>query len=87
MSLESELQIITEYVEEYRVRYHITPTSGVKSELSCLAFGEGYNLLYCQLITTLNGGGYWSCMHDQEIRQLVLDEITKSQKRYPAKGK
>ena len=80
MDLESDLQVIAEYVEKYRSQYNITPTYGAKLELSCLAFGEGHNLLYRQLIPTTNGDGYWDCLDDPQIRQLVLDEIIKAKK-------
>jgi len=86
MGLEEDLRLINDFVEEYRARYKVVPSYGEKLELSCLAFGEGHNLLYRQLIPTINGDGYWTSMHDFEIRQLVLDEISKAKKE-DAKGK
>ncbi|GEM_PF-6412109 len=83
MGLEQDLEIINDYVKEYRDKYNVVPSYGTKLELSCLAFGEGYNLLYRQLIPTINGDGYWNSMDDPEIRQLVLDEITKAKQTKP----
>lgn len=80
MALEDEMQIITGYVEQYRRDYAITPTFGVKPEFSCFAFGEGYNLLYTQLIPTVTGSGYWQQVEkDPEILKLVLEQIEKDQ--------
>ncbi|MEK6900079.1 MAG: hypothetical protein AABX05_03060 [Nanoarchaeota archaeon] len=78
MALEEELGLITDYVRTYRIEQNINPTPGEKFEFSCTAFGEGYHLLYRQLMLTTEGTGYWPLVSDDpEIRQLVLDEIAK----------
>ena len=46
-------------------------------EGSCLAFGEGYNLLYRQLIPVAEESGDWEVLKDSEVRSLVIDEIHK----------
>lgn len=80
MGLEDEMQIIVDFVEQYRTKHKVTTTFGEKSELSCLAFGEGHNLLYAQLIPTVNDSGYWQQLEkDPEIRKLVLEQIEKEQ--------
>lgn len=78
---EDEMKTITDFVEKYRKEKKITPTPGIKFELSCTAFGEGYNLLYTQLVYTTNGYGSWQELKDEEVRKLVLDQIKKDSKK------
>lgn len=80
ISLETEMRIIENFVEKYRTEHCIEPTSGVKPELSCEAFGECYNLLYRQLITTVNSDGSWEELESPEVRELILDQIEKDSK-------
>jgi hypothetical protein len=75
-----DLELIVEFVREYRANAGITPTPGIKPELSCIAFGEGYNLLYRQLVTTFEGEGGWNELDCPEIRELVLRQIQKDKK-------
>ena len=71
------MALIRGYVHTYRADREINPTPGVKFELSCEAFGEGWNLLN-QLIFTNDGDGYWPLIKsDPENRRLVLDYIEK----------
>ena len=81
MSVDLELELITHFVEQDRIRCNITPTYGAKFELSCEAFGEGANL-YRQLLLTVNGCEYWETIsRDAEQRKLVLDYIRHEQRR------
>ena len=73
----SQTQTITDYVNAYRIKHNITPTPGRKLEFSCYAIGEGTNLLYRQLVPTINGDGDWPSLQDGEIRKLVLEQIAK----------
>jgi len=73
----SEIARIIAFVEDYRTRYNIIPTNGYKPELSCYAFGEFYNLLYRQLVLTINGDAGWKEIENDEIRKGVLEEIKK----------
>ena len=69
--------LIRDYIHTYREKRGIEPTPGAKFELSCEAFGEGWNLLN-QLIFTNDGDGYWPLIEsDPENRKLVLDYIEK----------
>ena len=57
-SYESDMERITAFVEVVRKQDNCgRPTPGTKYEFSCEAFGEGYNQLYRQLATTINGSG------------------------------
>ena len=70
---------IEEWVRNYRNRNNIIPTPGRKPELSCIAFGEGNNLLW-SLIKTVERDGAWKELDEDEkgeVIQLVLDEIKK----------
>lgn len=80
LSKESELKTIVDFVESYRSKRGIIPTSGIKFEPSCIAFGEGHNLLYAQLMNTTNGTGGWLELEDSEVRGLVLEQIGKDRK-------
>lgn len=82
--LEKEMQRITSYVHNYRKANNIQPTHGSKMELSCYAFGEGHNLLYRQLIPTIDNDGCWDELDDPVIRRLVLDEIDKQENKKKA---
>lgn len=73
----TEINLIRDFVHEYRNKYHILPTSGRKLELSGIAFGEGYNLLYRQLILTNDGEDGWKELDNSEVRILVLEQIKK----------
>jgi hypothetical protein len=77
MPKDLEMNRIIMYVKSYRARENVIPSPGMKPELSCEIFGEGYNLLYRQLITTNNGDGCWPEIEDDAVRQLVIDEINK----------
>ncbi|OGG44822.1 hypothetical protein A2673_02190 [Candidatus Kaiserbacteria bacterium RIFCSPHIGHO2_01_FULL_50_13] len=70
-----EMKEIEDFVHQYRREYDIVPTPGCKSELSCIAFGEGWNLLFRQLITTKDGDGDWPSLQYADIRAIVLREI------------
>jgi hypothetical protein len=72
-----ELALILDFVERYRRENNIAPSRGRKFELSCEAFGEGYNLLYRQLIPTIEGSGGWEEIEDEKVRQEVLNQIKK----------
>jgi len=78
MGKAEELEEIVNFVEAYRAKNGVKPTYEIKCEPSCEAFGEGHNLLYCQLIPTVNGDGCWKEIEDSGIRKLVLEEIKKS---------
>lgn len=78
---DAEMKIIYDFVEVYRKKQGIVPTPGRKIELSCEAFGEGYNLLYRQLILTTNGLDGWLEVKNSEVRKLVLDQILKESKK------
>ena len=73
------MKTITDYVTAYRSKHDIQPTPGRKHELSCIQFGEGYNLLYRQLITTDENCGGWLELNSPEVRTLVLEQIAKDQ--------
>ena len=73
---ELEMKTIVDFVEDYRKKHNIVPIRGRKIEMSGIAFGEGYNLLYCQLILT-NNDYSWSELEDLDVRKLVLDQIKK----------
>ncbi|MBU0470329.1 MAG: hypothetical protein KKA62_06195 [Nanoarchaeota archaeon] len=73
----TEISFITDYVDYIRKKENIVPTFGTKFELSCLAFGEGYNLLHRQLVLTINGSGDWVELNYPIIRDLVISEIHK----------
>ena len=77
---EAEMKTITDYVAAYRTKYNIEPTPGRKHELSCVHFGEGYNLLYRQLVLTDNGDSGWLELNSPEVRAIVLEQIAKDQK-------
>jgi len=70
-----ETRKIIDFVRMYRKKHGITPTPGYKSELSCIAVGEGRNLLFRQLILTVEGDAAWLSLEDPQIRKIVLDEI------------
>lgn len=74
---QAEVRFIEKAVEHLRKLYCINPTPGYKFELSDIAFGEGHNLLYRQLLLTTNGYGAWQGLKDHDIRALVIDEIHK----------
>ncbi|MFH1637962.1 MAG: hypothetical protein ABIB71_06055 [Candidatus Woesearchaeota archaeon] len=78
MHKKQEMKEITDFVEKYREKNGITPTPGSKYEPSCEHSGEGYNLLYCQLINTVNYEWEGWLYKDDEIRQLVLQEVKAS---------
>lgn len=75
MSKKKEMKEITDYIDKYRKRNSIIPTHGHKPEPSCIAQGEGYNLLYCQLINTVDSEWKDDLYRDNEIRKLVLKEV------------
>ncbi|MBS3107999.1 hypothetical protein J4468_03735, partial [Candidatus Woesearchaeota archaeon] len=62
-----EIKFIEDFVNQYRTDYNIAPTPGYKFELSCYAFGEFYNLLYRQLVLTINGDAGWKEIENDEI--------------------
>ncbi|HCM43807.1 MAG: hypothetical protein UY39_C0026G0003 [Candidatus Kaiserbacteria bacterium GW2011_GWC2_49_12] len=72
---EREMKTIRDFVHAYRDEHDITPTPGLKSELSCIGFGEGFNLFFRQLTLTVDGDGEWKSLEDPEIRKLALEEI------------
>lgn len=74
---DAEIREIEEYIGELRAKRNRKPTSDIKQELSCELYGEAYNLVERQLVTTINGQGCWSELEDTEIRELVLDYIRK----------
>lgn len=73
--LKKKIDYIKAWVHKYREVYNIKPTPGIKHELSCIAYGEGYNLLYNQLIPTVDGDGAWNELNSKEVVDLVLNEI------------
>lgn len=77
---DAEMKIIEDFVDKYRAKKGIVPTLGIKPEPSCIAFGEGHNLLYVQLINTINGYGGWLELKDAEVRELVLKQIERDYK-------
>lgn len=78
MELEEELKYIRDYVNYYREKTGVTKLGFEPLwELSCFSVGEGYNLLYRQLIQTHEGYGGWIELKDSDIRKIVLDEIRK----------
>jgi hypothetical protein len=74
------MEKIYAYVKSYRAKLGIKPTPGRKDEPSCIMLGEGHNLLYYQLITTPEGTGGWRELQHEDVRQLVLEEIAKTEK-------
>ena len=81
--LDYEMSLIRDYVDSYWNKLGVKPSPGPKFELSCEAYGEGWNLLN-QLIFTTYGSGYWPLIEgDQENRKLVLDQIEKEKLRMP----
>lgn len=78
----TEICFIERAVEYLRKLYVINPTPGYKFELSDIAFGEGHNLLYRQLLLTTNGYDAWQGLKDHDIRALVIDEIHKDRKMF-----
>lgn len=75
MSQNEELEIILKFVKEYRSKRNIVPTVGYKPEGSGEMYGEGYMLLFRQLIYTPEGTGGWLELDDPKIRSLVIREI------------
>jgi hypothetical protein len=76
---EAEMETITDYVTAYRAKHDIQPTLGRKHELSCVHFGEGYNLLYRQLVLTDECHDGWLELNSPEVRAIVLEQIAKDQ--------
>jgi len=76
---------IHEFVNWMRSRQSITPTPDRKMEPSCISFGEFNNLIYCQLIPTIDGDGDWASLNDPDIRQGVLLQIARDIEHFIAK--
>lgn len=77
---EKKIKQIIAWVRKYRKENDITPTPGLKYELSCEAFGEGHNLLFRQLVTTPIGKNGWHEIYGDEsgeVIELVLEEMKK----------
>jgi hypothetical protein len=84
MSKEEQYNFILQFVKEYRNLMNIIPTPGYKSEGSGEMYGEGYMLLFRQLVYTTDGMDGWLEINDAQIRELVVKEI---EKYYAAKAK
>lgn len=76
---EQELEVITNFVYAYRMKYDVTPTAHPKSSLSGEGFGEAHVTLYHELIPTLEGYGVWKALEDEAIRQMVLGQVREDQ--------
>lgn len=78
---ERNLTKIREWVDAFRQQYHVKDVGRKRLfELSCEAFGEGFNLLVHQLVNTEYPHGAWRELLTDEtgdIIQLVLDEMPK----------
>ena len=74
---DAEMKTISDFVSWYRDKEGITPKLGSRFEFSCEAHGEGWTILYIQLVpTTTSTGPYWKeVREDPVIRKLVLTEI------------
>lgn len=75
---EKEVKYIIDFVKQYRAKFNVEPTPGIKQELSGEAYGEAYLLLFRQLVNTIEGHGSWRELDDDLVRKLVLDEIEKA---------
>ena len=64
---QQELDAIRQYVHNYRKAHGVVPTYGRKPELSCIIHGEGHNLLYRQLIPTVDDGGVGLNLNIQKL--------------------
>jgi len=77
---EKKIKKIIAWVRNYRKKHSIKTTPGLKYELSCIGFGEGYNLLFRQLVTTPIGKNGWHEIYGDEsgeVIELVLQEMKK----------
>ena len=76
--LQKKVLFIQDWVHKHRLKEGIVPTPGYKLELSCFMFGEGKNLLFRQLVPTIDGLNGWQEITQDtsgEVIQLVLDAI------------
>ena len=70
LSVETMLQDVVNFVKKERERSGIKENDLKKRpsiELSCISFGEFYNLIYCQLIWTREDSVWWVPLKDPEI--------------------
>ncbi len=78
---EQNIVKIRTWVDAFRQRTRVENIGRAPlAELSCFAFGEGYNLLIRQLVNTEFPYGHWSELTNDstgEIIQLILDEMPK----------
>lgn len=74
-----EIEFIINWIKEYRLEKKINPAKRAAMELSCEAFGEGFNLLNRLIYTT--DSVEWGVVNDNELRSLVLNEIERWEKK------
>ena len=73
---DASIQKIVKFVRWYRAQNGIIPSPGRKFELSCISFGEMYNLLFRQLILTIEfDAGWLELKHSPEVVEGILQEI------------
>ncbi|MBI4152031.1 hypothetical protein HY496_03600 [Candidatus Woesearchaeota archaeon] len=81
-SVDEEMTIIRNYVDAYRQQYNVNPLYpyDVITPLSEEASGEGYVLLYQELVPTRTGYGAWKTLEQDRVRHLVLEQILKDER-------
>jgi hypothetical protein len=72
------LRRVHAFVQSTRKRLGITEdrlSSAHHSEPSSEMFGEGHNLLWCQLLYQKEGTGDWSDLQNRAILELIFHEV------------
>ncbi|MEK6969110.1 MAG: hypothetical protein AABW48_01650 [Nanoarchaeota archaeon] len=79
--MEADFKTIRDFVDAYRRKYNIAPSSTPVPEFSDYACGEGVNLLYRRIIL---GPNDWEAelVDDPQSLQAVINQIEKDRKGY-----